>query len=251
MALRNTLTLAAVAAILTSAVPAAAQLPNPGLMVDPGRTALVVTDPQNDFLSPEGVTWKLVGESVTKNGTVKHIEQLFVAAKQAGLPVVVSPHYYYPSDHQWKFGGAVETMMHAINMFDRQGALTLEGFKGSGADWLATYKPYLEDGSTIIASPHKVYGPESNDLALQLRKRGVTKVILAGMSANLCVESHLRELLEQGFEVAVVTDATAAAQAPGLDGYAAALVNFRFLANTLWTTDEAVAAMAPNQKGSR
>ena len=32
------------------------------------------------------------------------------------------------------------------------------------------------------------------------------------MSANLCTESHMRELLEQMFEVAVVTDATAAAQ---------------------------------------
>ena len=95
-------------------------------------------------------------------------------------------------------------MMHAINMFDRKGALTTKGFDGSGADWLAQYKPYIEDGRTVVASPHKVYGPETNDLTLQLRKRGITKIILAGMSANLCVEAHLRELLEQGFEVAVV-----------------------------------------------
>jgi nicotinamidase-related amidase len=82
-------------------------------------------------------------------------------------------------------------------------------------------------------------------LILQLRKRGMDKVILAGMSANLCVESHLRELLEAGFEVAVVTDATAAAIIPddGLDGYQAALTNFRFLANDLWTSEEAVKAM--------
>jgi biuret amidohydrolase len=225
------------------AAPAMAQLPDPGVIIDAQRTALVVTDPQNDFLSPDGVTWGLVGESVTANGTVEHIEELMAAAKQAGIPLFVSPHYYYPTDHQWQFGGAVETMMHAINMFDREGALTTEGFDGSGADWLERYKPYVENGEAVVASPHKVYGPESNDLALQLRKRGITKVILAGMSANLCVESHLRELLEQGFEVAVVTDATAAAQAPGLDGYAAALVNFRFLANTLLTTAEATAAM--------
>jgi nicotinamidase-related amidase len=134
-------------------------------------------------------------------------------------------------------------MMHSINMFDRQGALTTEGLKGSGADWLAQYKPLIEDGQTIVASPHKVYGPESNDLALQLRKRGIDKVILAGMSANLCVESHLRELLEQGFEVAVVRDATAAAQTPDIDGYAAAVTNFRFLANTVWTTEQARTAM--------
>ena len=42
----------------------------------------------------------------------------------------------------------------------------------------------LEDGQTIVASPHKVYGPETNDLILQLRKRGITRVILCGMSAN-------------------------------------------------------------------
>jgi nicotinamidase-related amidase len=95
------------------------------------------------------------------------------------------------------------------------------------------------DGRTVVVSPHKVYGPQANDLALQLRKRGIDQVILAGMSANLCVESHLRELLEQGFEVAVVTDATAAAQLPGLDGYAAALVNFRFIANEMLTTEQA------------
>ena len=218
-----------------------AQLPDPGMAIDHDRTAVVITDPQNDFLSPEGVTWGLVGKSVEANGTVENIETLMKNAKQAGLPVFVSPHYYYPTDHGWKFGGAVETMMHAVNMFDRTGALTTKGFKGSGADWLERYKPYLEDGKTVVANPHKVYGPETNDLVLQLRKRGVDKVILAGMSANLCVEAHLRELLEQGFEVAVVKDATAAAQAPGLDGYAAALANFRFLANAMWTTEEAAA----------
>jgi nicotinamidase-related amidase len=134
-------------------------------------------------------------------------------------------------------------MMHSINMFDRSGALSVKGLEGSGADWLDVYKPLINDGKTVVTSPHKVYGPESNDLALQLRKRGIDKVILGGMSANLCVEAHMRELIEQGFEVAVVKDATAAAQTPEIDGYAAAVTNFRFLASTVWTTDQATAAM--------
>ena len=96
---------------------------------------------------------------------------------------------------------------------------------------------------TVISSPHKMYGPETNDMVLQLRKRGISKVILAGMSANLCVEAHLRELLEQGFEVAVVKDATAGAQVPEGDGYQAALVNFRYLANAVVTTSPATNAM--------
>ena len=75
---------------------------------------------------------------------------------------------------------------------------------------------------------------------MQLRKRGVDQVILSGMSANLCTESHMRELLEQGFEVAVIKDATAAAILPEGDGYLSALTNFRFMANAVWTTDEVV-----------
>jgi nicotinamidase-related amidase len=215
------------------------------VQITTGDTALVLTDPQNDFLSPEGVTWELVGSSVEENRTVEHIEELLVAAKRAGVPVFVSPHYYFPHDHAWQFGGTLEQKMHEIGMFDRPGPLELQDFDGSGADWLERYKPYISDGQTVVCSPHKVYGPEQNDLVLQLRKRGVDKVVLAGMSANLCIESHLRELLEQGFEVAVVSDATAAAQHPELgDGYAAALTNFRYLAGAVLTTDETVDAFA-------
>jgi nicotinamidase-related amidase len=217
-----------------------AQLPAPGMTIDPEHTALVITDPQNDFLSPDGVTWGVVGESVMKNKTVENIERLLKSAKDKNMEVFVSPHYYYPTDHGWKFHGSLEVLMHQIGMFNRSGPLSLEKFRNSGADWLNQYKKYIEDDKTVIASPHKVYGPETNDLVLQLRKRGIDKVILAGMSANLCVEAHLRELLEQGFEVAIVKDATAAANVPEGDGYQAALVNFRYLANAVWTTDEAV-----------
>ena len=219
------------------------ELPNPGMEIVAGRTALVLTDPQNDFLSPKGVTWGVVGKSVSENNTVENIEKLFKAAKASGMPVFVSPHYYYPTDHGWKFEGALEVLMHKIGMFDRKGPLNLEGFRNSGADWLERYKPYIEDGKTVVVSPHKVYGPETNDLVLQLRKRGVDKVILAGMSANLCTESHMRELLEQGFEVAVVKDATATAIVTEGNGYAAAVINFRLMANAVWITEEAVKAM--------
>jgi nicotinamidase-related amidase len=207
-------------------------------------TAVLITDAQNDFLSEQGVTWKLVGDSVKENKTVENIERLLKAAKDNGFEVFISPHYYYPTDRGWKFGGTIEKVMHEIKMFDRSGALSLEGFSGSGADWLDRYKPYIEDGKTVVCSPHKVYGPENNDVALQLRKRGIDKIILGGMSANLCVEAHLRELLEQGFEVAVVKDATAGARHPELgDGYQAALINYGYLASAVLTTDDVVKAM--------
>ena len=44
-------------------------------------TAVLLIDVQNDFLSEQGVTWELVGDSVKENGTVENIERLFEAAK--------------------------------------------------------------------------------------------------------------------------------------------------------------------------
>jgi len=216
-------------------------LPMPGFTITEGDTAIVITDPQNDFLSPAGVTWGVVGQSITNNGTVENLEALFAVAEETGMPLFVSPHYYFEHDHQWKFEGTLETLMHKIGMFDRPHALTLEGFEGSGADWLDRYKRYIDNGRTVVTSPHKVYGPDSNDLALQLRKAGIDKVILAGMSSNLCTESHMRSLIELGFEVMVVTDATAGAITEHYNGYDASLTNFRMIASAVDNTANTVA----------
>ncbi|MBW4445105.1 MAG: cysteine hydrolase [Plectolyngbya sp. WJT66-NPBG17] len=212
--------------------------------INKSDTAVVIIDPQNDVLNEKGVPWHLVSNSVKENKTVENIERVFKAAKQYGFEVFISPHYYYPTDYGWNFAGTVERMMLDIKEFDRKGTLNLDGFLGSGADWLDRYKPFIEDGKTIVASPYKAYGPQSNDLVLQLRKRNISKVILLGMLANICVEAHLRDLIEQGFEVLIVKDATAAPQHPDLgDGYKAALINFGYLANAVLSTDEAVKAM--------
>lgn len=216
-----------------------AQLPDPGFTIDK-NTAIVITDPQNDFLSPNGVAWGVVGESVKANNTVANIETLFKIAKEKNITVFISPHYYYKHDHNWKIEGVLEALMHNIKMFDRTDALSTEGFKDSGADWLDKYKKYIDGENVIVTSPHKVYGPESNDLALQLRKHGYSKVVLAGMSANLCTESHMRDLIESGFDVAVVKDATAGAILPGMNAYEAAVVNFRMIASHVFITKEVV-----------
>lgn len=218
-------------------------LPEPGFKITSTDTAIVITDPQNDFLSPDGVTWGVVGKSITDNGTVENLEALFKTADETGMPVFVSPHYYFEHDHKWRFEGTLETLMHKIGMFDRKHALDLNGFESSGADWLNQYKPYINNGRTVVTSPHKVYGPDSNDLVLQLRKAGINKVILAGMSSNLCTESHMRALIENGFEVMVVTDATAGAITEHYNGYAASLTNFRMIASKVDNTENTVKAI--------
>ena len=240
------------ACVAQSSNPAYADPETPTLPLTPmtitqSDTALVVIDPQVDFLSEGGVAWGAVGPSVTEHNVVDNLESLFAAASEADMLTFISPHYYYPHDHHWAFEGRLERLMHDIHMFDRPSALDVTDFDGSGADWMPQYKQYINSDNTIVSSPHKVYGPEQNDLVLQLRKRRINKVILSGMSANLCVQAHMHELLEQGFEVMVVRDATAGAIVPEGDGYLAALINFRFMASETVYTQDAVQRIAAAQ----
>src|SRR5271156_4637042 len=136
------------------------------------HTAVVFIDPQNDVLSEKGAIWGAVGASVTENRTVEKKERIYKAAKSNGYEVFISPHYFYPTDSGWKVNGPLETDEFRTHSFARRGPLDLTGFLNSGADWLDRFKPYIEDGQTIVVSPHTVWGPQTNDLVLQLRKRG-------------------------------------------------------------------------------
>jgi biuret amidohydrolase len=85
----------------------------------------------------------------------------------------------------------MEKLTHAISMFDRKDAFLTEEFKGSCADFMPEYKQYINDGKTIITTPHKVYGPEATDLNLQLCKARDDTAILCRIPANLRVQAHI------------------------------------------------------------
>src|SRR4029450_3433942 len=104
--------------------------------IQKSNTAVVFIDPQNDVLSEKGANWGAVGASVTENNTVENMERIFKTAKENGYEVFISPHYFFPSDSGWKFNGPLETDEAETKMFARRGRLNLDGFSGSGADWL-------------------------------------------------------------------------------------------------------------------
>jgi nicotinamidase-related amidase len=214
---------------------------SPEMKLNATATALVFTDLHNDFLSPSGKAFALIKDSLARNNTAENIERLLRAARTAGLKVFVSPHYYYPHDHKWVAPTTpLEDLAHQIGLLNRSDPLTAADLEGSGADFPQRYKPYIQHPDTIVTSPHKAYGTSTNDMILQLRRYRIEKIVLAGPVGNLCVEAHLRDFIEHGFEVAMVRDATAGAANEEGDGYQAALINWRFLAHALWTTTEAV-----------
>lgn len=212
--------------------------------LDGGRTALVLTDMQNDFLADGGKYYVMIEEVMKRNNVNVNLENLLKAAKTHRLPVFMSPHYFYPHDHKLHTHlGAMEDLALNGGVVARQSSLNFDGYSGSGADIPKQFKKYIEDGETVITSRHVSYAP-TNDLVLLLRRRGIEKVIMAGPVANLCLEDHMRKLIENGFEVAMVWDAVAAASNEEGDGYQAAMINWRFMANAVWTTSETIERIA-------
>lgn len=199
--------------------------------ITPERTALLITDPQVDFLKPESVVWDHVGETVEENAVVEKLVELRDAAREGGIKVFYSPHYYDDDEYEsWQHLNPIDEIMFDTRMFDRA---------GSGSAFVPELEP---DEDTVVCAPHKqLSGFWSNDINTQLRQRGIDTIVLAGMSANLCVESHLRDAVEAGFEVLVVTDATAAAGREALD---AALTNYGFIAHETATTAEIAPRLA-------
>jgi nicotinamidase-related amidase len=224
-----------------SAMPASAGNATTLPTLDKARTAVLITDPQNDFLSPDGKLYKLLADNLKELNTIDNIEKLMKTAKNTGVALAVDPLVYTALDGNWINAGALQRQLLDMKALHRASLSDPNGFEGSGADFYGPYKRYINDGKTIVVAPHKMYGPESNDLIYQLRSRGIDTVVLGGMVANLCVDSHMRALMENGFKVYVVKDAVAA---PGADAYKAALVNYGMIANGVLSTDEAVKALA-------
>jgi nicotinamidase-related amidase len=204
-------------------------MPRETVKIDLKKTAMFVTDPQNDFLSEKSPAWGLVGPTVIKHKVVEKEKRLKALAKELGIPVFYSTHMYTKKEvEQWPTMplNGIDKVMFENNMF-------VQG------TWGHDYHPELKpDSNTVVMNPHKgLSNFWTGDAALQLRMFGIETLIMYGMSANMCVESHARDAIENGFELIIVADATAAA---GEAAYKAALTNYEFLAMEVVTTDQII-----------
>jgi nicotinamidase-related amidase len=202
---------------------------------NPANTAIVITDPQNDFLSPGGKGYHLTKKIMELYNTLGNLEILISTAMSKGYQLFISPHYIYPHDYSWKFTGAEQEMLLKLRVYQKQNDYT-----SVGADWVPSLKPYILANQTVIATAHKIASPQSNDLVYQLRQNRKEKVILAGVLSNICVESHMRDLIENGFQTAVVYDATAAISEKD---FQAAITNYQAFSSATWSTLRAISQL--------
>jgi len=146
-------------------------------------------------------------------------------------------------------GMTVDQESTAVVVTDPEGLLrgtvgVTSGALEEGADG----SPGLENLERLLRvaklTGFEAYRLEHEDQIPELRKLGFEKVVLAGTSADPRTESHLRRLLAQGFEVAVVKDAMTPAKGPDGDRHEAALASLSRMANAVWSTDVALKRLA-------
>ncbi len=196
------------------------------------RTVLLVIDPVNDFLSEGGAAWEMTKGTVEKNNVIPNLKRAIDGARAQGIPVLFGPMAYTEEDyaqHHLQKRSGINRLMFENKMF-------LAGTWG--ADFHPDIQPQAQD---IVLLPHKSCDVFQTDLAGHLESRGITHLVIAGMTANLCCESTGRHGTEAGYDVTFLSDAIGAA---GLPEYEAAIhINFPLISNGVITVDDFLASI--------
>jgi ureidoacrylate peracid hydrolase len=208
-----------------------------GISYPPDRTALLLIDPVNDFLSEGGAGWELTKNTVKMNDVVSHLKRLIEGVRPHGIPILYGPMAYTEDDYadeQLQKRSGINRLMFERKMF----------LAGSwGADFHPDLQPQEED---TVLLPHKSCDVFRTDLPEHLHRMGITHLVIAGMTANLCCESTGRHAMEAGFDVTFVSDAIGAASIPEYE--AAIRVNFPLISNAVITVDEFLGAIASPER---
>ena len=202
-------------------------------------TALLVIDPVNDFLSEGGAGYELTKNTLKMNDVVSNLKRVIEGTRQAGIPVLFGPMAYTQEDYadeQLQRKSGINRLMFERKMF----------LAGS---WGADFHPdLLPDENDIVLLPHKSCDVFTTDLPEHLQRMGITHLVIAGMSANLCCESTGRHAMEAGFDVTFLSDAIGASSIPEYE--ASIHLNYPLLSNAVIKVDDFLAAINNSTSGS-
>ncbi|MFB9279271.1 cysteine hydrolase family protein [Cohnella cellulosilytica] len=174
---------------------------------DPGRTALVVIDMQNDFCSTGGFGERLGNDISPTRAIIPTIQELLRAARTAGLTIVHTREGHLPDLSDCPPAKLERSRRQGAGIGDvgPMGRLLVRGEPGHAI--VPELTPL--QGETIVDKPGKgaFYRTELEDL---LKDKGIEWLIVCGVTTHVCVHTTVREANDRGYRCLVPEDATAA-----------------------------------------
>jgi nicotinamidase-related amidase len=218
------------------------------------RTALVVIDLQRDFCSPGGYAEQAGIDIRPMQAVLKNALRLLQAARTAGL-LVVHTREGHLSDLSDCPATKLQRSVDAgapIGSLGPLGRLLIRGEQGH--DFVDAVRPL--NGEEVIDKPgYSAF--HRTRLAQLLAARDIERLIVCGVTTEVCVHSTLREAVDRGFFCTTVADATAASN-PALQAPALAMIGVEGgIFGLVQSTDEVVVLMQgfsgvePQQPGAR
>ncbi|TDO96985.1 cysteine hydrolase family protein [Flavobacterium sp. 245] len=192
-----------------------------------GKTALILIDPYNDFLSEGGKLWDAVKQTVIENNVISNLIKLVDECRKNKIQIIYAPHRKtQKGDYlNWNFLSPSHMGSLKLTLFE----------KGSwGGEFHPDLQPQPED---LIAQNHwTASGFANTDLDFLLKQHSITHIVLAGMRANTCIDSTARYGVELGYHVTLIKDGIGAFNWDEIK--ATVETNFPNYGHSLLTTDE-------------
>jgi ureidoacrylate peracid hydrolase len=182
------------------------------IVVDPGSTAIIVVDMQNDFAAPGGMFDRAGIPIDAIQAIVEPIRVVLDAGRAAGMRAVFLKMQFaadlsdagppdVPNRIKHRRLGVGEPMQAPTG---ESGRILVEGTWNT--EIVAALTPEADD---LVVTKHRYSGFYETDLDRELRAAGVDTLIFVGATTSVCVESSVRDAFYRDYRCVLLSDCTA------------------------------------------
>jgi nicotinamidase-related amidase len=172
------------------------------------KTAIVLIEPQNDFLSPGGTMYQYIADQLARRNVISNLKSLLDGARGKVKIFYVPFQAFKPGFPELKPGGPGTAGLRGIEMEMKADWGTGAWLEGTpGPEIIEPLKPHA--GDVIVRGKLTLDAFHSTALNYLLRANEIEHVAFTGFHTNWCVESSARSAYDLGYRVIVIKDCTA------------------------------------------
>lgn len=173
----------------------------------PATAALLIIDMQNDFCSSGGFGELLGNDISATRAIIPTVQKVLAAARSQGMLVIHTREGHLPDLSDCPPSKLARSRKQGAGIGDPgpMGRILIRGERGH--DIVPELAPI--SGEIVVDKPGKgaFYRTELDEL---LHARGITHLIVCGVTTHVCVSTTVREANDRDYQCVVLSDGTAA-----------------------------------------